>query len=385
MTAEQLIDKVLNEELTEIVLSNPRSKNQAAKVKIRPVMLRGKLFFQETAYVRNQVFHQNLEKAQMGEKIFTYMRDSFRQGQIMTKTGNGVILSGKKGGMTARFKETGRALKPQGPLSHNRTRQYLLPEGVPVPFLCDLGVMNEEGKVVHARYDKFRQVNRFLELIEDVLPQLSPSEEQTIVDFGCGKSYLTFAMYYYLNKVKGYHVRIIGLDLKEEVIGHCSELARKYGYDKLEFLVGDIASYQGTDKVDMVVSLHACDVATDYALAKAVMWGARVILSVPCCQHEAAGKISNEMLEPLLGYGILKERFAALVTDAVRAGLLEAAGYKTQILEFIDMEHTPKNLLIRGIRTGEKDEQKLQKLLNMEKELSLSLTLNKLLQQGRLK
>ena len=239
--------------------------------------------------------------------------------------------------------------------------------------------MTNEGKIVRQKYDKYSQINRFLEFVEDILPQLSKEREQTIIDFGCGKSYLTFAMYYYLKELKGYDIRIIGLDLKEDVIAHCNELKDKYGYGKLSFLVGDIASYTDVDAVDMVVTLHACDTATDYALAKAVQWGAKVILSVPCCQHEANRMMENELLQPVLQYGILKERMAAIMTDAVRANLLTAKGYDTQILEFIDMEHTPKNLLIRAVYTGKDSENAAEALKNMEEALHLNLTLNKLL------
>ena len=201
----------------------------------------------------------------------------------------------------------------------------------------------------------------------------------TIIDFGCGKSYLTFAMYYYLHECKGYNIRIIGLDLKKEVIRHCSELGRRYGYEKLTFLEGDIAGYTGADHADMVVTLHACDTATDYALAKAVGWGAKVILSVPCCQHELNGQIENDILKPILKYGLLKERMAALVTDGLRAEYLECAGYDTQILEFIDMEHTPKNILIRGVKNGKKGENQ-KAVKKCEEFLHVSPTLGRLLE-----
>ncbi|MDO5349837.1 MAG: SAM-dependent methyltransferase [Lachnospiraceae bacterium] len=251
-------------------------------------------------------------------------------------------------------------------LSHNRVKAYVLEEGIPVPFLIDLGVMTREGKVVRSKYDKFRQINRFLEFIEDILPQLSKDRENTIIDFGCGKSYLTFAMYHYLKVVKGYKIRVIGLDLKQDVIDHCNELSRKYGFQTLQFYHGDIASYEGVDHVDMVVTLHACDTATDYALAKAVGWGAKVILSVPCCQHEWNRQMKNEMMKPVLQYGILKERMAALYTDGMRAQILEHMGYRTQILEFIDMEHTPKNILIRAVYQGKKKDNRkeIQEILN---------------------
>ena len=241
-------------------------------------------------------------------------------------------------------------------MAHNRKKKYILEEGKPVPFLIDLGVQTEDGRTVKSRYDKFRQINRFLEFIADIMPILPKDRCVRIIDFGCGKSYLTFAMYYYLHELCGLDIRVTGLDLKADVIRRCSALAEKYGYRKLDFQQGDIADFEGTDSVDMVVTLHACDTATDFALYKAVKWNAAVILSVPCCQHEVNRQIRNEVLEPALKYGLIRERLSALVTDSVRAGLLEEQGYETQILEFIDMEHTPKNILIRAVKR--KDEEK---------------------------
>lgn len=240
------------------------------------------------------------------------------------------------------------------------------------------------GKVVHSKYDKYRQINRFLEFIEDVLPCFPKEEEVSIIDFGCGKSYLTFAMYYYLRELKGYNVRITGLDLKEDVIKKCNMLKDSYGYENLQFLQGDIASYEGTNHVDMVVSLHACDTATDFAIQKAVAWGAKVILSVPCCQHEVNKQIKSKELNSILKHGLIKERMSALITDALRANLLEALGYRVQVMEFIDMEHTPKNILIRGIKGDKKiaqkvKEQKFQEYLDVLKLFHLEPTLYKLL------
>ena len=237
----------------------------------------------------------------------------------------------------------------------------------------DLGVQTKEGKIVHAKYDKFRQINRFLEFIADVLPKFPRDRELTIIDFGCGKSYLTFAMYHYLKELKGYQVHMIGLDLKEDVINHCQELAQKYGYQGLDFYVGDIAGYEGVGQVDMVVSLHACDTATDYALDKAIRWGAQVILSVPCCQHELNAQIKNELLAPIFQYGLIKERMAALFTDALRAQILESKGYQVQILEFIDMEHTPKNILIRAVKSD--NEKKSEKWRSVMEFLQVTPTL----------
>jgi len=226
--------------------------------------------------------------------------------------------------------------------------------------------------VVKAKYDKFRQINRFLEFVEDILPALSAEREVTILDFGCGKSYLTFALYHYLHTIKQYDIRIVGLDLKKDVIARCNRLAEQYGYEKLEFLCGDIADYTGMTKVDMVVTLHACDTATDYALYKAIRWGAKVILSVPCCQHEWNNQMECEPLMPFVKYGIVRERMSALMTDGFRANVLEACGYKTQLLEFIDMEHTPKNILLRGVKKETSDWNKMTENVRSKMEPVLS-------------
>lgn len=262
---------------------------------------------------------------------------------------------------------------------HNRRKHYILPEGLPVPFLIDLGVQTKDGKIIHAKYDKFRQINRFLEFVRDVLPALPKDRKVSILDFGCGKSYLTFALYYYLKILNHYDIDVVGLDLKEDVIDSCNQLKEKYGYHNLTFLKGDIREYDEKEQVDMVVTLHACDTATDYALYKAITWNAKVILSVPCCQHELNKQINSRLLQPVLKYGILKERMSALFTDGIRANLLEQAGYETQILEFIDMEHTPKNILIRAIRKNGFQKRKKDELEELIRELHGELTLEKLL------
>ena len=347
-----LLQENLNTEFLSAVLSNPRIKDGTEKVKVRPLLKKGTLFFQVETFRNRQAFHENLTAPQACEALARQM-ENMKQMQLETQKNHYTVLVSKKGKVTVKKKAQTGKIRP-AELSHDRKKHYILEEGTAVPFLVDLGVMIKEGKIVHARYDTFRQINRFLEFIEDILPRLERGRELTILDFGCGKSYLTFAMYYYLHELKGYDIRIIGLDLKREVIIHCNELAEKYGYQKLKFLVGDIADYTGVDRVDMVVTLHACDTATDFALAKAVGWNAKVILSVPCCQHELNRQISNDTLAPVLGYGILKERFAAILTDGLRAQMLESAGYDTQILEFIDVEHTPKNLLIRAVKNENK-------------------------------
>lgn len=348
-----LLDRFLHRDLQQIILSNTRDAAQGSKVKVRPVLLKGELVFQETLYRGTQVFHENLSREAMRDKLQTYLRELFKQGEFMGAGETATVLVSKKGKVTIRRRgQAPDAQEAAETLSHNREKHYILPEGTPVDFLVGLGVQTPEGKVVKAKYDKFRQINRYLEFIEDVLDVLPQDRTIRIIDFGCGKSYLTFAMYYYLYRQQGRDVQITGLDLKTDVIRHCNELAERLHYDHLRFERGDISTYEGTDCADMVVSLHACDKATDFALEKAVKWNARVILAVPCCQHELNGQMRCALLQPVLKYGVIKERMAALLTDALRANLLEQNGYDTQILEFISLEHTPKNLLIRAVRRG---------------------------------
>jgi SAM-dependent methyltransferase len=376
----QLLDICISDKLIDMVISGQKNKSEdkAVKVRIRPVILKNEIEYQVSEFVGRKVLHSNHSAADVKKKIIDYMTEDFKQAQINMTDAAATILSSKSKTLTCKYKKAGQ-LKVQRDLSHNRTKKYIIQEGKPVAFMIDLGVMGQDGKIIRTRYDKFRQINRFLEYIEDILPKLDKERELTIIDFGCGKSYLTFAMYYYLKELKGYNIRIIGLDLKADVIEHCNELRTRYGYDKLDFYVGDIATYKDVDKVDMVVTLHACDTATDYALAKAVKWGADVILSVPCCQHEANRTIKSDILSPVMDYGILKERMAAIVTDAARAKLLTANGYDTQILEFIDMEHTPKNLLIRAVKSGKEDISAREKTKDMLEALNLELTIDKLI------
>ena len=348
-----LLQEILNKDLQQIILSNSRHPEQVQKAKIRPVLIRGELVFQETAYRGTQVFHENFTAEQMTDRICLALAEQFRQGEFTAKSLQATALVSKKGKLTLKVKNnTSPEQEDLQALSHNRTKHYILEEGKPVDFLVGLGVQTPDGRVTKARFDKFRQINRYLEFIEDVIDELPTDRTIRIIDFGCGKSYLTFAMYYYLHELQHRDIQVTGLDLKTDVIKHCNELAEKLGYDRLKFERGDISTYEGTDVADMVVTLHACDLATDYALDKAVKWGARVILAVPCCQHELNRQIKCDSLKPVLKYGIIKERIAALLTDALRANLLEQQGYETQILEFIDMEHTPKNLLIRAVKKG---------------------------------
>lgn len=361
-----------NEIILSATASNPRNREKLAKIRLRPIHMKNTLYYQAERFVGTKVFHQNIEPLQIPDFFAEAMEVDFRQLELETAQHKVIVLVSKKGNISIKektkyvcadaavqFTENGTnqtaldSAALQANFAHNREKNYILPQEEPVPFLVALGVQTAQGKVVHAKYDKFRQINRYLEFVRDILPYL-PNNGKTlrIVDFGCGKSYLTFALYYYLKVMQNYNISVTGLDLKQDVIEKCQALADKLEYNGLKFLVGDIGSYHGTKEADMVVTLHACDTATDYALAKAVKWNAKVILSVPCCQHELNRQISCAALEPVLQYGIIKERMAALITDALRANLLEEQGYDTQLLEFIDMEHTPKNILIRAVKKG---------------------------------
>lgn len=401
---EKLKDKLsqyINVNLKEIIISNARNKDGITKVKVRPVLLKQDVVYQVSSFKGKQVFHENMTPETLCENCIKWLQNDFGQMEVHQEQGMLICLTNKKGTLTIKekrnvnlnggkasvdkAKQSVQAEKRLQELAHNRKKQYILEENIPVGFLIDLGVQTPQGKIIHSAYDKFRQINRFLEFVEDVLPALEDKEVIRILDFGCGKSYLTFAIYHYLHELKKKDVQIIGLDLKEDVIAHCNALKDKYGYKNLRFLTGDIKDYTGQDEVDMVVTLHACDVATDYALYKALKWNAKVILSVPCCHHEVNRQISNEALRPMLKYGIVKDRMAALVTDSLRALILEKQGYEAQLLEFIDMTHTPKNILIRAVKTDKIiSTAKLAKLSEQEKEftefLGIHTTLQKLLE-----
>lgn len=388
---KSVLNEWIDEKLSQIILSNTRNSEEGSKAKIRPIIIKGQVVYQETLYRGTKVLHSNLSKEELIRRLEFLMEKLFRQGEIQSERGSVIILISKKGKVTVNVK---RNTQKQGdeadnkmaqrPMEHNRTKNYILEEGVPVPFLVGLGVQSRDGKIVKAKYDKFRQINRYLEFIEDVIPKLPKDKTLRIIDFGCGKSYLTFAMYYYLHVLKKYPVQITGLDLKTDVIEHCNRLAEEYGYTDLRFEKGDISTYEGADSVDMVVTLHACDTATDFAIEKAVKWGANVIMVVPCCQHEVNKQIACKELDGILKYGLIKERMSALITDAVRAQLLEKMGYETQVLEFIDMEHTPKNILIRAVKKSGIQKRVNQKVTSVEEIcefLNISPTLRKLLEQ----
>ncbi|MBO4399807.1 MAG: SAM-dependent methyltransferase [Lachnospiraceae bacterium] len=345
--AEEIRTYFLNG-LSRMVCSNPAGKREPYR---RVTFVRKNNGFQQECYTEKQVFHKNLTAEEAAEEAIELFGTHMRQLNLSVGEGDGAVsveYKMSKGGKVFVTKHKDAApVKEQ--LAHNRAKKYLITEGTVIPPLVDMGVFTKEGKVVNSMQDKFRQINRFLEMVDDCYDELPADRPLQIVDFGCGKSYLTFVLYYYFTEIRGREVHIFGLDLKEDVIAACNRAAKEYGYTNLTFQVGDVSQYNG-EALDMVVTLHACDTATDYALYHAVTRNAKVILSVPCCQHELNRQIKSDELSVFTNYGIIKERTAALLTDAIRADLLTAHGYKTQVLEFIDMAHTPKNLLIRAVR-----------------------------------
>ena len=349
---EELIEQITKEEnLIYAVLSNLRNKDKDTftKVNIKPVLIRNEKNIQLAYEYKEKVIHKNLEDEEFIREFKDLISNHFKQANIFTTHADYQILISKKGKVKILKSKPS---KSSVDLSHNRKKEYIIEEGIACDFLIKLGVMNKEGKVFNKKHDKFRQINKFLELISDAVYKIEDKETINIVDFGCGKSYLTFALYYYLKKLLKLNVNIIGLDLKKDVINLCNNLAKELDYEGLQFINKDIRDFKELDKVDMVVTLHACNTATDEALVKAVSWDADVILSVPCCQHELLDKIENETMIPMLKHGIIKERLSSLVTDSLRANVLEILGYNTQLLEFIDIENTPKNIMIRAVRTN---------------------------------
>lgn len=334
------------EDITSIVISNPRRASTKYR-KIRADRMGDA--FQITSYTETQVFHKTVSLDEILTFCVETTGNEYKQVNIWLENQSVVnLLVSKKGQVHINVREDRSKKVVSDEQTHNRQKNYLIQEGMNVPPLIDMGVFTEEGKIIQSKYDKFRQINRFLEIIDDEYKDYKGEKTLRIVDFGCGKAYLTFILYYYFVSIKKIPVEMIGLDLKKDVIEQCNLAAEKYGYKQLCFQVGDIADYRPPEDVDMVVTLHACDTATDYALYNAVKWNAKKIFSVPCCQHEVNQTIKAKDLTLLTRYGIIKERFSALLTDAMRADLLASLGYDTQVLEFIDLEHTPKNIMIRA-------------------------------------
>lgn len=371
-----MLDIKIPENIIKGTISGKKDKNQKnEKVKIDTILIRDEAILQFATYTDKQVFHKNLKDSEVNDEIIRLLEEEFNNLELVTKdyiysyriTSKGKVLSNKRKAQEVSLV----------PLSHNKKKNYLIEDGTKVPALVDLGIQMPDGKVTKAGYDKFKQINRFLEIIDD---SIKDEKKLNIIDFGCGKSYLTFILYYYFVEIKKMDVNITGLDLKEDVIDHCNEIAKKYGYEKLKFYKGDIAKYKEKNDIDMIVTLHACDTATGYALYHAITMNVKYIFSVPCCQHEINLELDPSNLHVINKFGILKDRFSALLTDAIRANILQYYGYKTQVMEFVDFENSPKNLLIRAVKTSNsvnsKAKEEVEAILN---EYNIKQTLYSLL------
>lgn len=347
-------ENVANAGIIYAVFATPLNKaeNKYKKITIKPIGSEDKIIYQLEKFTDKQAFHENIESDAITERIMD-LANLYKNANIFTVDADYQLLISKKGNMRiVKLAPT----KTMSVGSHNKTKNYIIPENIPCDFLIELGVMNKDGKVLAKKYDKFKQINRFLEIVDDAVGKTDLKNDYKIIDFGCGKAYLTFALYHYFYKIKKLNVQIVGLDLKTEVIEFCNDVAKKLNYSQLRFENGDIKDYNTNLDIDMVVTLHACDNATDAALVKAVKWNTNIILSVPCCQHEFFNKIENDNLEPMLKHGLIKERLSSLVTDSLRSLFLETKGYKVQLVEFVDMEHTPKNILIRAVKSNIREE-----------------------------
>ena len=379
------IDEISKDKIIKAVISNKKNKDvKYNKISILLKEKNNKEYYQIEKYTDKQVFHENIELDLLRDKIFEFIKEDYKQLSAWSEAVTYDMKISKKGKVFLGKKKSDN-LKLANK-SHNKEKNYILKEGMNIQPLIDLGVFTKEGKVVNSKYDKYKQINRFIEIIDDEIKK-NNYEELTILDFGCGKSYLTFVLYYYFVEIKNINVKMIGLDLKEDVIKKCNEIAKKYKYDNLHFELGDINGYKYNNKVDMVITLHACDTATDYALYNAIKWNAKMIFSVPCCQHEFNHQMKANSLDILTKYGIIQERVAALMTDSVRGNLLECVGYKTQLLEFIDIAHSPKNILIRASKSNlpkDKKQKSLEQVENLMKEFNFKPTLYNLLKNENL-
>ena len=377
---KDLILKTFEDTVQKMVFSNPTDKQSEFK---KITISRMPKFYQITKFTEKQVFHENVDFDKIAERCTDLLKNDFTQIYARSESKEYNIKIGKDGKTLFKTKNLS-AENKTGILKneHNRKKQYILPEGEIIEPLIDMGIFTKEGKVVNSMYDKYKQINRLIEIIDDSVKQTN-AKKLNVIDFGCGKSYLTFIVYYYLTEIKKIDATIIGLDLKKDVIEKCNKAAEKYGYKNLKFCLGDINGFKCPFEVDMVITLHACDTATDYALYNAINWGAKMIFSVPCCQHELNSQIKTDNLSLLTRYGIIQERFSALLTDSIRGNLLEYCGYKTQLLEFIDFSHTPKNILIRAVLRNTTPKATKEKALNEVKkaieEFNLQPTLYKLL------
>lgn len=361
---KKAIKEIIEDNVIKLVISNKTNKNfEYNKIVIYLKENNKRTYYQIEKYTDKQVFHENIDTDILEERIIEYVEPNYKQISAWSNSASFDVKISKKGKVLLSKKKSDNQKTLNK--SHNKEKNYILKEGMIIEPLIDLGVFTKEGKVVNSKYDKYKQINRFVEIIDDEIKK-NDYKELTVLDFGCGKSYLTFVLYYYLVEIKNIKVKMIGLDLKADVIKKCNDIAQSYNYENLHFELGDINGFKYNNKVDMVITLHACDTATDYALYNAIKWNAKLIFSVPCCQHEFNAQMKTDSLSILTKYGIVQERIAALMTDSVRANLLESIGYKTQLLEFIDIAHSPKNILIRASKSNISKDKKEKALLEVE-------------------
>ncbi len=370
-----MIENVNVNDIYKVVFSLPRKESKYIKGKGKRIIIKDKELIQFEFNTDKQAFHYNVEFESLSCFIEMNFKDYFLQVEIETKTTIYSFKESKKGKILTNKRQNNMNFVV---LENNRKKEYLIEEGTIVPPLIDLGVMNDEGKVVKAYTDKYKQINRFLSIIEDTLKN-EKKDELNIIDFGCGKSYLTFIVYYYLTYIKKIKVNMIGLDLKSDVIKKCNQIRDKYNYTNLNFLEGNVENYKANNNIDMIITLHACDTATDFALFHAINLNCKYILSVPCCQHEINNQLNKDSFKLITKYGLVKDRFSAILTDSIRCNLLEYKGYSVQMLEFVDFEQTPKNILIRAIKTNRKNEEALTLVRDTLKTYNITQTLYKLI------
>ena len=379
ITIEEAVKGLLGLSPIKIIISNAVTKTQ----KIKKLQIEKKeKYYQIAEFTEKQVFHKNVDENELGRVCIVCLNENFLQLNAWAVSSEAQIKLTKKRKVLFDVKKADNKKMAEEVKTNNRKKNYILAEGSVIEPLVDMGIFTKESKIVNSMYDKYKQINRFIEIIDDELKKKIITH-LNIIDFGCGKSYLTFIVYYYLTEIKKIKVNMIGLDLKEDVIKKCNKAAEKYGYENLSFELGDINGYNAPFKVDMVITLHACDMATDFALYNAINWGANYIFSVPCCQHELNSQMKSENFSLMTRYGIIKERFSALVTDAIRGNLLEYMGYNVNLLEFVDLSHTPKNILIRAVKnpnkTKEVKERAMDEVCRMMEEYGLSQALYRML------
>ncbi|MBF0715491.1 class I SAM-dependent methyltransferase [Gemelliphila palaticanis] len=379
---QEIFENTQKKELVKINFSNFRNKEQELeKVIAKPILLKEKLTLQFEYRYKRIINHININVDNKDELI-NNLNSLFLDSKDINITTTSEIINVK---ISKKHKYLVNRKKQQSKIilsGQNKRKNYVLEEDTIYPFLIELGIQSKSGKIINSKYNKFRQINKYLEFISDAIKKIDNKNRIKILDFGSGKSYLTFSAYHYLKNILNIDVEIIGIDLKKEVIDNCNSIAKKLNFEHLKFVYGDVANFNTNDNIDMVISLHACNTATDIALIKAINWDSKVILAVPCCQKELNNQLDSDFLPFMLKHGIVKEKFATLLTDSIRSQVLEAFGYKSDIIEFISESNTPKNMLIRGFKQEFNKNKELfiktkQQLQNMNLEMYLINELEK--------